>query len=175
MPAAPLSRILQVEASAFTGDEGFIWVCSPVSVPVGNETAGLCGIQVACPKGVEFSKGGLARLSVGFPFFKGDNGQSLSPRMDLEVYALSGGVSTLLATFDLPPFAWSSSGRGLVCGVSGVLAEGFEVRAAVDPSQPTACEILTRVRLVVDRAAGDPGAWAVTGTAINAGVLFLGF
>lgn len=175
MPAAPLSRILQVEASAFTGDEGFIWVCSPVNIPVSNETAGLCGIQVACPKGVEFSKGGLARVSVGFPYFKGDNGQVLSPRVDLEVYALSGGVSTLLATFDLPPFAWAGSGRGLVCGVSGILAEGFEVRAAVDPSGPTACEILTRVRMVVDRAAGDPGAWAVAGAVITGGVSFTGF
>lgn len=175
MPPAPLSRIVQIEAAALAGDEGFIWLCSPVSIPVADETAGLCGIQVACPKGVELSKGGLSRISVGFPYFKGDNGAANSPRVDLEVWALSGGVATRLAEVDLPPFPWNASGRGLVCGVSGILAEGFEVRARVEPNAADACEILTRVRLVVDRAAGDPGVWVVNGGAAVGGVTFTGF
>lgn len=175
MPAAPLSRILQVEAAALVGDQGFAWVCSPVSIPIADETAGLCGIQVACPKGTEFARSGLSRVSVGFSLFKGDNGQSTSPRVDLEIYALSGGVATLLASVDLPPFAWSASGRGLVCGVTGILAEGFEVRGRVEPGSLNACEILTRVRLVVDRAAGEPGVWVVNGGAALGGVTFTGF
>lgn len=175
MPPAPLSRILQIEAASLVGDEGFAWVCSPVSIPIASETAGLCGIQVACPKGVEFSKSGLSRLSVGFSYFKGDNGQATSPRVDLEIYALSGGVGLLVASVDLPPFAWSGSGRGLVCGVSGVLAEGFEVRARVEPGIAGAVEIMTRVRLVVDRGAGDPGVWVVNGGAAVGGVTFTGF
>lgn len=175
MPPAPLSRICQIESGSLS-DDGYIWVCSPVNIPVADETAGLVGVQVTCPKGVELSKGGLSQVSVGFPFFKGDNGNANSPRVDLEIWALSGGVGTRLVEVDLPPFAWNGSGRGLVCGVAGILAEGFEVRARVDPTTANPCEILTRVRMVVDRrSSGEAGAWAINGSVVVASVTYTTF
>jgi hypothetical protein len=84
-----------------------------------------------------------------------------------EAWAWSAGTATLVVTADFASIPWGDP--GLILGVSGVLCDGWEIRARVEKGA-SAQFVEGYFRLIVDRSGEPAAAVSRMGAVLTAGV-----
>lgn len=170
MPITPPARWQNISVDSLNTEAAWSWAEGPLKIPPSDESHGLMGTRIICTgDGARLYRGGLSRCAVYAYKLKPTTifTASSSPPIILEAWAWSAGTATLVVTADLPTVPWGDP--GLLLGVSGVLCDGWEIRARVELGA-AAQFVEGFFRLIVDRSGEPAAAVSRIGAALTAGV-----